>query len=651
MYQVNTFSHGLFVADRAASADIKTVFEAHPIAELPDLPSAAIAPLPPQNTWVNLRKYGAKGDGITDDTEAIRSAISKYRTIYIPSGRYLVSDTILLKPDTVLIGLHPSTTQFVLADASPLSNGQGAPRALLQTPHGGTNIVTGIGLYCGGINSRAIGSLWMAGKDSLMDDVRFLGGHGTNNADGSRVNPYNNNHTGDPDIHRRWDGQYPSLWVTKGGGGTFANIWTPNTFSQAGMYISDTETPGRVYELSSEHHVRTEVRLNRVANWRLIALQTEEERGEGPFAVPVTIEHSKNILIANYHAYRVISSYQPSSYAIRVDQSENIRFRNFHIYSNSKVCFDASVFDQTDGTEIRYLEVGNLTLTGKAPNSVQKQSEPKRTLGRVVKRLAGGFYNISGSAVDSKGRLYFVDAHWQRIYRWSPTMQRLEVVRESPIDAINLAFDNADDLMLVSYAGDGVVYSFNPDAAEDQITQLMPKSGVPQPGTRIVLPVNYWVGGNEFETMLSSPRPYYFLSPDGTTAVLAREDFVRGTLDWGVKMADLLRAFSLAQATPGKKFYVSNEYSEKTYSGEITPEGHMTNVTLFVERGGESVTTDSKGNVYLAAGQIFVYRPDGSQIGTIDVPERPIDIVFSKDGGTLYILARTSLYSVEIGDL
>ena len=45
--------------------------------------------------------------------------------------------------------------------------------------------------------------------------------------------------------------QYPSLWITGGGGGTFADIWTPDTFAQAGFYVSDTKTPGHVYELST----------------------------------------------------------------------------------------------------------------------------------------------------------------------------------------------------------------------------------------------------------------------------------------------------------------------------------------------------------------------------------------------------------------
>ena len=58
---------------------------------------------------------------------------------------------------------------------------------------------------------------------------------------------------------------------------------------------------------------------------------------------------------------------------------------------------------------------------------------------------------------------------------------------------------------------------------------------------------------------------------------------------------------------------------------------------------------DADGNVYIAAGQIFIYKPDGTSLGTINVPERPIQLVFGgRDGRTLFILARTSLYSVPI---
>jgi hypothetical protein len=230
IYKVASFSHGLTIPGLGAKAQIETSFKAEPLTAPPPFGQRAIHDLPVRNSWVNVHSLGVKGDGVTDDTAAIQKAINEHPTLYLPSGRYLVSDTIKLRPDTVLIGLHPSTTQLDLADGTPAFQGPGSPKPLLETPRGGTNIVTGIGLYTGGINSRAVAAFWMAGADSLMDDVRFLGGHGTNNSDGTRVNPYNNTHTADPDLLKRWDGQYPSLWVIHGGGGTFGSIPASGSF-------------------------------------------------------------------------------------------------------------------------------------------------------------------------------------------------------------------------------------------------------------------------------------------------------------------------------------------------------------------------------------------------------------------------------------
>lgn len=45
--------------------------------------------------WVSVNSFGAKGDGITDDTEAIRKAFASGKsTIYFQSGRYLIDDVI-----------------------------------------------------------------------------------------------------------------------------------------------------------------------------------------------------------------------------------------------------------------------------------------------------------------------------------------------------------------------------------------------------------------------------------------------------------------------------------------------------------------------------------------------------------------------------
>ncbi|HEV2446869.1 MAG TPA: glycosyl hydrolase family 28-related protein, partial [Candidatus Sulfopaludibacter sp.] len=337
VYQVKIFSHGLHFDNLGALPGTKDVFDASLLASLPPAVASDLPALPPCETWANIRSLGARGDGSTDDTEAFRRAVAANRAIYIPSGKYILSDTIVLRSDTVLIGLHPSATQLILRDSTPAFQGIGAPKAMIEAPRGGSNIAIGIGLSTNGINPRAVAAKWMAGAASMMNDVRVLGGHGTSRIEGGRENPYNNNHTADPDLNRRWDSQYPSLWVTAGGGGTFFDIWTPSTFAQAGMLVSNTATEGRIYQMSSEHHVRHEVQLSNVSNWRIYALQTEEERGEGGFALPLEIDGSSNITVANFHIYRVISSFQPFPFAVKISRSKDIRFRNIHCYSNSKV--------------------------------------------------------------------------------------------------------------------------------------------------------------------------------------------------------------------------------------------------------------------------------------------------------------------------
>jgi len=675
-YKVKVFSHGLTLAGLGAQGESKTGFQAAPLNSLPPAGPNAIPASPPANEWVNLRSLGVKGDGVTDDTASIQKAIAGHRVLYVPSGRYIVTDSITLRPDTVLIGLHPHEAQFDLPDRTPAFQGPGAPRPLLEAPQGGHNIVTGIGIYTGGTNSRAVGALWMAGRDSLMNDVRFLGGHGTNGPDGKRIDPYNNTHTADPDLHKRWDGQYASLWVTNGGGGTFANIWTPDTFAQAGFYVSNTTTPGYVYELSSEHHVRTEVKFSQVANWELYALQTEGEVGESAFAQSLEIDRCSNLTIANYHGYRVVRSYQPFPYAIRIFDSHDIRFRNVHVDNNSsiglrdaqgnwrqhvrsgKVSFDDAIVDETRHAVVRDREFAWLDVPG-------KPAPPHR--GLPVEKLSTGFFNISGGAVDASGDLYFVDAHWQRIYKWSTATKQLRILRDNPLDPVNLMFDKAGDLIVVSSGGkDESVYSFRPDAPEDQVTLLERQPADERPGMTAILPTSYWVNGDfsntlstetyeyvtleqMFRKIMTTRKLYQYVSPDRSLFIPADEVVIQGEPYFGAKFSYILQAYGLVNAVPGRPFYVTNESEQKTYSASVNADGTLSDLKLFVNQGGENLAQDAAGNVYLAGGQIFVYNPAGKLIDTIAVPERPNQLIFGgKDQRTLFIFSRTSLYSVRI---
>jgi hypothetical protein len=621
LYQVKVLSYGLTLPAEGAIGSTQTKYEVVPLGSMPPAMPNVIAAVPPMNEWTNLRSLGAKGDGKTDDTAVIQKAVAEHRVLYVPMGNYVVSDTIALRPDTVLIALHPDETQFDLLDRTPGFQGPGTPRPLLQTPENGHNIVIGIGLFTNGVNSRAVGALWMSGADSLLDDVRFLGGHGTNGLDGKRLNPYNNTHTADPDIHRRWDAQYPSLWVLHGGG-IFANIWTPDTFAQAGFYVSDTTVPGRVFELSSEHHVRCEIMLKNAANWELDALQTEGESGESANAYSLDIDSSHNITVANYHGYRVVRSYQPFPYAVRLSHSYDIRFRNFHVDNNSsiaacneqgescrqlvragRVSFANAIVNWTTHAEVRDREFAFLDITGKpAPLETQKPS-PVLETGATVQKVVSGFFNLSGGTADAEGNLYFVDPHWQRIYKWTPDTQDLTIVRDTPLDPVNLTFDKSGNLIVVSSGGmTETVYSFRPGTPENQITVLERQPAEQRPGMTSAIPVDYWANGDfsntlntdtceyltldqMFRTEMSTRKPYQYVSPDHSVYIPASEVFVQGEPYFGSKWSDILMATGLVKAVPGQTFYITNEADEKTYRGKMNDDGTLSELKVFAYQG------------------------------------------------------------------
>ena len=128
--------------------------------------------------------------------------------------------------------------------------------------------------------------------------------------------------------------------------------------------------------------------------------------------------------------------------------------------------------------------------------------------------------NISGAAVDASGQLYFVDGHPQRIYRWSPETKDLRIVRDNPLEPVNLAFDKAGNLIVVSSGGKGMtVYSFRPDGPEDQISVLAPEPSAERPGMTAVLPVNYFVNGDFTNTLSTETYEYVSLEQMFTKVV------------------------------------------------------------------------------------------------------------------------------------
>lgn len=671
-YHVIDFSHGLHIKDMAAKAEHKTLVDMVPLKKKAELPVCDIPALPPMKEWVNIRDLGAKGDGTTDDTKVFQKAIAEHDVIYIPQGWYIISESLKLKNKTCLIGLNPISTQLKLKESTPSFSGFGAPLPLLESSEGGDNIVTGIGLNTGAYNYRAVGCKWMAGQNSYLNDIKFLGVHGT--MDKVSVEKQSRARTvpkistpEEPVTHlgmdKAWDNQYWSLWVTNNGGGTIKNIWSASTYSTNGLYVNNTSTPGRIYAMSVEHHVRNEVRLKNVLNWKFYALQLEEETRESPDCQPIELENCSDLFFANLYLFRVVWIKTPMPYAVRTWNCRNIEFYNVHNFTQMRFTIDLVLYDINTKQDVRPWEFTRLTVTGDEPEKFICETK------EGVTQLATGFEYVEGITGDSKGNVYFSEQRMRRIYKWDVETEKLSLVADFPWEPLSLACDTKDQLLVIfrynpqpGYLINGKqetvaslpdasgttfshwgntgfsmrVFSIDPNNPEESIQELQKKSmNAIDKVAKAIYPAHRWRDLHDFNTISTWSPENCFVATDGVTIIPEYYDF--------------LRSSSSLEAIPGKPFYASDEYNRIVSKMDVKPDGTLSNIRDFTNQGEFGTAVDKSGNVYIADGYIHIYNDKAEKIGVVDMPERPTAMVVAgKDNNTLFVVARSSFYKYNI---
>ena len=577
-YIVKTFNHGLQMDSMTDDPEYRTDMDIQPVAKIAVPAANDIPQLPGMETWINVQDYGAKGDGSTDDTQAIRRAIAAGDNIYFPTGWYIVSETIKMGPNTKFIGLHPFATQIKLLESTPAFSSFGGPVPVVESSEGGNNFLYGIGINTGAFNYRAVGVKWMAGTDSFMNDVKFVGGHGTmrrptpapqapaggqgrggapqGGGQGMRGGASNVSSPDNPvraqGFDNAWDKQYWSLWITRGGG-TFKDIWTASTYASNGVYISDTDVPSRIYAMSIEHHVRNEVRLRNVSNWKIYCMQTEEESVESIECQPLELDDCHDITFAELYMFRVIRVNRPYHSSVRIRGCSNLEFLNVHNFAQVKHSNDIAIFDQSKNIEIRPWELARLIVTGDEKSNL----EPGRGNGTAV-RIATDLEFAEGIAHDSKGNIYFSDNRLRRIWKWSEN-DGLRLIADFPWMPCSIAVDTKDNLLVTfrydrqpGYADDPIqvptladasgtsfsgwgnsgfavlAYTLDPENPDETIRllDLIPMGSVSRIA-KALYPSNRWRDYHDFnENVIFRPEKA-FLAPDGVTIIPQQYDLVR----------------------------------------------------------------------------------------------------------------------------
>jgi gluconolactonase len=276
-----------------------------------------------------------------------------------------------------------------------------------------------------------------------------------------------------------------------------------------------------------------------------------------------------------------------------------------------------------------------MLMAAAASCSAEKQSVVAE--GAKVGKVAGGFRFTEGPAVDAEGNIFFTDVQRNRIHKWS-VYGRLSTFRENTGAANGLFFDKQGNL-LACEGNNRRVVSISPDG---EVTVLADE----YKGKKFNRPNDLWVdpkGGVYFSDpyfgnisdMEQDGQCVYYITPDRKKVVRVIDDMVRPNGVLG---------------TPdGKLLYVADHGAKKTFVYSINKDGTLSDKKLFAPEGIDGMTIDNEGNIYLTTDVVAVYNKKGERIETIKVPEQPSNVCFGgRDSKTLFITARTSLYSVRM---
>jgi hypothetical protein len=121
---------------------------------------------------VKAPPYNARGDAESDDTDAIQRAIDENEIVFLPRGKYRVSRTLNLRPDTKLVGVGRvySVLSGLTAEGGDFSD-PADPQPLVRTADDAEarTVLAFLGISAGTPNAYCLN--WRAGRHSIYRAV------------------------------------------------------------------------------------------------------------------------------------------------------------------------------------------------------------------------------------------------------------------------------------------------------------------------------------------------------------------------------------------------------------------------------------------------------------------------------------------------
>jgi sugar lactone lactonase YvrE len=262
------------------------------------------------------------------------------------------------------------------------------------------------------------------------------------------------------------------------------------------------------------------------------------------------------------------------------------------------------------------------------PNVVPENAE--------VKKIATGYTFTEGVTEAADGRIFFSDIPNNRIHIFDPKTNQTTVHRENTGGANGLMFNKEGTL-------------FACEGKAKRVTK--------QVGSEVTVIADKFEGkalNAPNDLALDNAGGVYFTDPgygvEPPDLNVEAVYYVSAAGEVTRAISDLKRPNGIVFSPDFKVLYVADPGDKKIFAYDVTSAGKPQNKRQFTKFGADGMTVDELGNLYTTAkGKVTIVKPDGKVADVVTVPESPTNVEFGgKDGKTLFITARTSLYAVEL---
>jgi gluconolactonase len=284
-------------------------------------------------------------------------------------------------------------------------------------------------------------------------------------------------------------------------------------------------------------------------------------------------------------------------------------------------------------------------------------------LDATIEKVADGFVFIEGPVwLRDENRLLFSDVQGNTIYQWSEAQGAsvfLQPVYDGDtaglrgVGSNGLTLDSQGRLVMCEHGNRRV-------------------SRLEADGTRTILADNF--RGRRLnspnDAVYGSDGSLYFTDPpygleDFEESPLREVDVngvyrlrPNGALE--LLTGEMSRPNGIALSPDESTLYVANsgETRQLWMAYDVGP-GGLSNARIFFdataaqaemgEGGADGLKVDSAGNIFATGpGGVWVFAPDGTNLGVIRPDEVPANVAWGDDGHTLYMTARTGLYRIRL---